>query len=101
MAKTLLTLALVLFGGGTMPGMGSASISWNPDSPKRGEEVTIETDGIPPGTTIKLEWTPPGKPTEVVVGKDGKAKVVVPMDAEVCTASDEESGAEGSVVVQP
>jgi len=101
MGKILLVAAMGLLCGGRMPVMGSASISWNPDSPKRGEEVTIETSGIPPGTIIKLDWEPPGKPTEVEVGKDGKAKVIVPMDAEVCTASDEESGAEGSVVVQP
>lgn len=84
-----------------MSSMGSSSISFNPEDPKRGEEVTIETAGLPEGTVIHLEWTPPGQPTTVTVGSDGKAVVTVPDNAMTVIATEPKSGAEASAVVQP
>ena len=81
--------------------MGSSSINWNPTDPKRGEEATIETAGLPEGTVIHLEWNPPGQPTTVKVGADGKATVTVPDNAETVIATEPESGAEAGAVIMP
>lgn len=81
--------------------MGSASITFNPLDPIRGKECTIETDGLPEGAVINLSWDPPGQPTSVTIGADGKATFTVPDNAETCIATNEESGAEGAAVVLP
>jgi hypothetical protein len=100
MGKTLLLISMLLAAPGTIPNMGSASITWNPKDPKRGEEATIETDGIPEGTVVKIEWNPPGEPSSGVVGPDGRITVKVPANAETVIASEPESGAEAAAVCE-
>ena len=92
---------MLLAGPGTIAGMGSASITFDPADPTRGKECTIETDGLPEGAVINLSWDPPGEPTKVTIGADGKATFTVPDDAETCIATHEESGAEAAAVIQP
>lgn len=84
-----------------MVAMGSASIVINPSPPSRGDTVTFECDGIPPGTSIKLDWNPPGQPTELVVGEDGKASCTVPDNAEDLIVTEPESGAEAATAIKP
>jgi hypothetical protein len=81
--------------------MGSASITIDPSPPDRGATVTFKCEGIAPGTTLKLDWNPPGKPTELVVGEDGKASCQVPNDAEDLIVTEPESGAEAATTVNP
>lgn len=101
MGKIILVAAMGMLFGGTMPVMGSASITITPSPPDRGAEITLTCDGIPPGTTLKLDWDPPSEPTEVVVGRDGKATVKVPGDAEDLIVTEPESGAEAATSVNP
>lgn len=102
MAKLLAVALMALLGGGIMPSMGSASITISPSPPSRGDTVTLTCDGIPPGTTLKLDWNPSGSgPAELVVGEDGKASFVVSDNAEDVIITEPESGAEAATSITP
>lgn len=101
MGKTLLGGVLFAMLSGTMVPMGSASITISPSPPSRGDTVTFTCDGIPPGTTIKLDWDPPGQPTELVVDENGKASCVVPSNAESLGVTEPESEASAATTITP
>lgn len=94
MAK--LWAALLLLVPGTMGGM--PTITLDPAPPVQGQKVTIRYDG-PANTTLKIEWTPPGEPSSVVIGKDGTATVTVPANATTILVDDANGSSVGDVIV--
>lgn len=59
----------------------------SPLPPTQGGTLEISYTGTP-GTTLELDWDPPGTPTTVVIGPNGTASVTVPAKADSLVVSD-------------
>lgn len=62
-------------------------ITLSPLPPTQGGTLEISYTGAP-GTTLELDWDPPGTPTTVVIGPNGTATVTVPAKADSLIVKD-------------
>jgi hypothetical protein len=79
--------------------MGSVSLRFNPMPPRAGQECSVETTGLIPGTELKLDWDPPCEPASGIIDDAGKVTFIVPDAALTLIVSDPESGAEAASAV--
>jgi len=93
MGKHLLAFACLLFPAmvtQTDDGPGP-EITLDPLPPTQGGQMTIGYTGAP-GTTLELDWDPPGTPATVTIPASGKVTITVPDNATSLVVSDPTPG---------
>lgn len=66
---------------------GPPVITLTPQPPTQGGQLTISYTGTP-GTTLDLDWDPPGTPKKAKIGPNGEVTVTVPDNADSLIVTD-------------